>query len=285
MDVSIIIVSYNTKGLLADCLDSIKDKTSGIEYETIVVDNDSKDGTQSMIKENYPWVKLIESKDNLGFGKANNLGASHAKGKYLFLLNSDTIILNNAIKYFFDYSEKNPDFGALGAILLDSNKSTCHSYGKFPTARRTLFQTLAKYLRFLKNNDLYTPQRVDNPKPVEYITGADLWIPRVVYNELEGFDSKFFMYFEEADLQKRMDNKGLRRKIIPGPEIIHLEGGSDKSATKIWSQSRLKNYYASEKIYQKKHFNKYTYPFFYILNKILISPLDLVVYIKNRFYK
>lgn len=282
MDVSIIIVSYNTKTLLANCLDSIMEMTRDIEYETIIVDNASTDGTQMMIKQNYPWTRLIESKDNLGFGNANNLGASHAKGKFLFLLNSDTILLNNALKIFYDYSESNPNFGALGAILLDSNYKNCHSYGKFPSALRTLKNTIAKYLRFLKNKELHHPQDIKEPINVEYITGADLWIPRDIFIKLEGFDSKFFMYFEETDLQKRMNNIGLERIIIPGPRIIHLEGGSDNSKSKYWSASRLKNYYRSETIYHQKHFNQFTYPLFKVIYKILLFPSDIIIKLFNK---
>ncbi len=100
MDVSIIIVSYNTCDILSACLNSIKEQTKEISYEVIVVDNDSKDNTKLMIENNYQWVKIIKSSVNLGFGRANNLGVSYARGKYLFFLNSDTVLINNAVYYF-----------------------------------------------------------------------------------------------------------------------------------------------------------------------------------------
>lgn len=277
MDVSIIIVSYNTKELLSDCLDSIQKKTKDIEYEVIVVDNDSCDGTPDMLKTEFPWVCLIESKENLGFGKANNLGMKNALGKYFFLLNSDTILVNNAVKEFFDFAENNPSFGALGSILLDRSLKPCHSYGKFLTPGRSLKNVVAKYLRFLKEKSHLHPDKVNHPLEVEYITGADLWIPKEVYEKTGGFDPDYFMYFEESDWQLRMSKIGLKRFIIPGPEIIHLEGGSDASQSNIWSPSRLKNYYMSQRIYQKKHFNKWIYPFYRIVYLILNTPVLLML--------
>lgn len=285
MDVSIIIVSYNTKNLLSECLSSIKFKTHGVEYEVIVVDNNSKDGTQKMLQAEFPWVRLIESNENLGFGKANNLGMKNALGKYYFLLNSDTILVNNAIKDFFDFSENSAGFGALGSVLLDKNLNPCHSYGKFPTPGRSLKNVMAKYLRFLKEKSHLHPDKVEHPMEVEYITGADLWIPKEVYEKTGGFDPDYFMYFEESDWQLRMSKIGLKRFIIPGPEIIHLEGGSDPFKTNIWSRSRLKNYYASQKIYQKKHFNKWIYPLYRIVYIFLHTPSVIISnIIKNEYF-
>lgn len=148
MDISVIIVNYNTKQLLSECLNSIKDKTFGVDYEVIVVDNESKDGSQEMLIKDFPWARLIESGENLGFGKANNLGMSLAKGKYFLLLNSDTLLVNNAIKEFYDYAEANPGFGALGSVLLGQDNRPCHSYGKFITPGSELKAALSKYFRF-----------------------------------------------------------------------------------------------------------------------------------------
>lgn len=283
MDVSIIIVSYNTKGLLADCLNSIVEKTHGVEYEVIVVDNDSKDGTQEMLKAEFHWVRLIENKENLGFGKANNLGMKNAFGRYIFLLNSDTILVNNAVKEFFDYAENNPRFGVLGSILLNNKIQPCHSYGKFPTQMRLIKDMLAKYLRFLKDTSCINPSKILEPISVEYVTGADMWITKETFEKTGGFDNDFFMYFEEVDWQYRMAKAGMNRIIIPGPEIIHLEGGSDTSGNQRWTASRLKRFYTSQKIYQKKHFNKLTYPIFKSIYIILNTPsLIMLTFFKNE---
>lgn len=282
MDVSVIIVNYNTRILLADCLDSIQQQTFGLDYEVIVVDNNSKDGSQDFIKNKYSWVRLIESSENLGFGKANNLGMELASGKYFFLLNSDTILKNNALKYFFDYSESHTNFGALGSILLGPNQKNCHSYGKFPTQKRLIKVVIAKYLRFLKDKTCLHPASIETPISVEYITGADLWVPRTVYKSIGGFDGDYFMYFEEVDWQYRMYENNLDRIIIPGPQIIHLEGGSESKVKLGWSKNRKENYDRSQRIYQDKHFNNKTYPFFRVLFTVLNLPSDIILKILNR---
>lgn len=259
MDISVIIVNFNTKDLLINCINSIKSNTSGIDYEIIIVDNGSTDGSQDVISNLYPEVRLIETRTNLGFGRANNVGMQNALGKYFFLLNSDTIIENNALKIFYDYSENSSTVSTLGAILYGSNGKPCHSYGKFISLSSELRDGLSIYIRFLKDKNKISPRQINNPINVDYITGADLFIPRRIFDEVGGFDSSFFMYCEEVDLQKRMNDYGYNRIIIPGPKIIHLEGGSDKSNTSIWSVSRLKNYVSSKKIYHKKHFCKFSY--------------------------
>ena len=238
-DVSVIIVNYNTSDLLRDCIKSIHEKTTGIDYEIIVVDNDSHDGSVKMIHESFSEVRVIQAGGNLGFGRANNLGMESAVGRYLFLLNSDTILLNNAIKIFFDRAEKLKKdgcrFGALGSVLLDRNTNTCHSYGSFITPTGELKELMAKYLRFLKNINNNHPPKVEDSLDVDYITGADMFVPAEVFYQTGGFDPDFFMYCEEVDWQKRMAEAGYRRIVIDGPEIIHLEGGSEKNTLTFWS--------------------------------------------------
>lgn len=290
MDVSIIIVNYNTKDLLAQCIHSIKDNTLGIAYEIIVVDNDSHDASVEMLKMDFPQVAVVEAGGNIGFGRANNLGMQIASGKYLFLLNSDTILVNNAVKDFYDQAEQLKQngykVGAIGSILLTSSMSTCHSYGKFITPKSELTNVLAKYLRFLKYKNNTNPDLINEPTSVDYITGADLFIPKTVFDEIGGFDPAFFMYCEEVDWQKRMKDHGYERLIVPGPEIIHLEGGSDSAKRKLWSPSRLANIYTSKKIYQKKNFNPYIYPFFRMAYKILNTPSIVLTAMmtKNKEY-
>lgn len=228
MDVSIIIVNYNTCDLLKQCIQSIISNTREVVYEIIVIDNDSHDESCQMLKNDFPTVKLIRSDINLGFGKANNLGIKQASGKYLFFLNSDTILCNNAIKNFFEFSISYTDkLGAVGTILKDNNGNNIHSYGKFITIKSELKNVLTKYSKIfgVKNNtDYLYPPAIKESKEVDYITGADLFIPYKVYQELEGFDPMFFMYCEEVDWQYRMAINGYKRLIISEPEIIHLEG-------------------------------------------------------------
>lgn len=283
MDVSIIIVNYNTCELLRNCLCSIYEHTQNIEFEIIVVDNNSQDGSQKMLNNEFQQVKLINSQENLGFGRANNLGIQHAKGKYLFFLNSDTLLLNNAIKIFHDYClSSNERIGALGAILKSNNGKNIHSYGNFITMKNELKELISKYLRFLKDKEIHHPDNVINAKGVDYITGADLFVPRNVYEELGGFDPRFFMYCEEVDWQYRMEESGFKRIIISGPEIVHLEGGSDASQSNIWSANRLECIYKSKKLYLGKYNRGVKYRMFKIAYATLRIPIILTLTFINN---
>lgn len=246
LDVSIIIVNYNTKKLTRNCLKSVFEQTKDIAFEVIVSDNGSTDGSIEMIKSEFPQVVLIENNANLGFGAANNRGLKIAKGKYIFYLNSDTILLNNAVKIFFDYWENSPEkekIGALGCNLLGKDLQISHSFGDFPRTKKltknlirlfcglTCKGILQKIFRknILSKKTLYKFYI----GKVEYITGADLFL---LNNSDSYFDERYFMYTEEVDLEYKLSKKGLDRLIINGPKIIHFEGGSDKNKTNTLQQ-------------------------------------------------
>lgn len=285
-DISVIIVNYNTKDLLRDCINSIHRNTHDVDFEIIVVDNASSDGSIDMLRQDFPDVMAVDAGGNLGFGRANNLGMTKASGKYLFLLNSDTLLLNNALKEFYDCAERLRSegcrIGAMGTILFDRNHNTCHSYGHFITPSVELKELTAKYLRFLKDSSNTHPSRIKGEMDVDYITGADMFLPVEVFNQTGGFDPDFFMYCEEVDWQKRMAEAGLRRIVIDGPEIVHLEGGSEKGATNYWSPRRLANLYTSRKIYRRKHYNRLILPAFRALHFILDIPSILGVALLSR---
>lgn len=245
MDVSVIIVNYNTCKLLDNCLESIYRYTKDISFEIIVVDNASTDGSQQMIKSKYSWVKLIESNENLGFGRANNLGFKHSIGRNIFLLNSDTLLIDNSIKTLSDYLEKDNSIGAVGATLIDSDRKQIHSYGDFPTI----------FNKIVQKNFLHNAEDVKCVKYVDYITGADIMIPREVWLKLDGFDSNFFLYYEETDLQKRMTLLGYKRVLCPFTSIIHLEGASSKNSENYHKSNEWKKIvmFKSMMYYFKKH--------------------------------
>lgn len=229
VQVSIIIVSYNTKELTGNCLDSIYKKTEDINYEIIVVDNASIDGSQDMIKQEFKEVILIESNENLGFGKANNLGIERAKGKYVFLLNSDTILLNNAVKIFYDFMEKNAKIGVCGGNLYNEDMTEQASYGNFPKLSQQLLSTFLMYKIFPKIYKKYfalSDGIVEKEKSVDFICGADMFISKKVLDEVGYFDKDFFMYYEETELCYRIRKVKYDIKIIPDAKIIHLCGKS-----------------------------------------------------------
>ena len=284
MDVSIIIVNYNTKDLLKDCLDSIYQHTQEIDFEVIVSDNGSVDGSIEMLKQDFPQVVLIENNANLGFGAANNRGLAVAKGKYIFYLNSDTVLLNNAVKMFFDYWETSPEkdtIGALGCNLLDGEGKLTHSFESFPSSKKIIKDTTFDLLRiirltlffFLKESFSFTrqqtPQKEKTPfyGTVDYIVGADLFLRN---NESAQFDEKYFLYYEDTDLQKKLEYLGLHRQIIEGPVIQHLEHKSNKFQKKIdfYRSTGKVHRFLSSIIFLKEHSNK-PLAIFYL--KIVIS--------------
>ena len=252
MEVSILIINYNTKQMLADCLSSVYENTKEVEFEVIVVDNASTDGSEQYICSLFPQVKWRNSGENIGFGRANNLGAKYATGEYLFLLNSDTLLLNNAIKAFYDYAESHADeqLGVLGCWLRDSEGKRNNSFGEFPTPCNEIKYLLGK---LGMNKSVLYGENID----VDYITGADMFVRRDVFEELGGFDPHFFMYYEETDLQYRMAQKGYARRVIGKPQIVHLEGGSFSGRGLTFNRVMMAQ--SSYNYYIRKHFSGFKY--------------------------
>jgi GT2 family glycosyltransferase len=241
MCVSIIIVNFNTKELLYNCLISIYKQTKDIEFEVIVSDNGSVDGSIKMVQTEFPKVIIIKNGRNIGFGAANNRGLDIAKGEYVFYLNSDTVLLNNAVKVFYDfwenYSEKDK-LGAIGCNLLGSNFEMIHSAGNFPDLgseiKKLLKNNIFIFVKILFHifkydchylRKIYFKKNKKNPYygAVDYITGADLFLKN---NNYARYDESFFLYYEETNLQYKLFLKGKRRLLIDGPCIQHFQGGS-----------------------------------------------------------
>lgn len=279
MQVSIIIVNYNTKHLTADCIDSIIAKTSEVEYEIILVDNASSDGSQEEFSSDGR-ILFLEAGDNLGFGKANNLGAQHAKGDYIFFLNSDTLLLNNAIYEMWRYSEehKEDNIGGLGCILCDGNNQRCHSYAKLNTWKdivKSYF--LAPYTKN-KAKEIMAMDAEDESKDafeVGYVTGADLFVSRKVIDECGCFDPDFFMYSEESEMQWRFKKHVYKNMIIKSPKIMHLEGMS-QAKKKSPTMKKIIMTQSSLYLYVKKTSSKFEYLLFQLLFPITRLPFLLL---------
>lgn len=273
MDVSVIIVNYNTCRLLLDCLASIYEHTRNVGFEVIVVDNASSDGSESYVTGQFPEVVWVNAGSNLGFGRANNLGACRAKGKYVFLLNSDTLLLNNAIKEFYDYAESHvgEHIGVLGSWLLDKDGNLNNSCGEFPSPRSEIKYLLGK-CKIVRMQDKYA-----GVADVDYVIGADMFISKDVYDEFGGFDPNIFMYYEETDLQYRMAQKGYLRRIIETPRIVHLEGGSFGS--KGLTYNRFIMAQKSYDYYLRKHYKGIMYFMF----KMTLSIIRLMLFVTTNW--
>lgn len=242
IDVSIIIVNYNTVFDTLKCIESIYKFSGNLHFEVIVIDNNSSDNSSEIIKNEYSEVKLISNPENIGFGRANNLGIAQAKGKYLFFLNSDTILLNDAIRIFFDYMEQyntKGDIGAIGCIMFDKNMrlNFRNSYYIFPGASILYRNLCRKLLKISRDYSVDHNKLIKEGKlSIDFIVGADLFVPKKVLDSVGVFDPRFFLYWEEVDLQYRMHKMNMKRLIIDGPQIIHFEGGSTRNNVKNWQR-------------------------------------------------
>ncbi len=254
MDVSIIIVNYNTKDLTLQCINSIYEKTQGISYEVILVDNASVDGSKEYFQSDNRII-YIYSEENLGFGRANNLGCTKTSGKYLFLLNSDTILLENSIKIFFDYMEKNDEISACGGNIVNYDHKNISIGGNFPTLFNDFLQIgFYKIIRNYYSIYYSISQTISDLKDnsIDYIVGADIFIRKEIFEELGGFDPSFFMYYEETDLFKRMFDKGLKSVILRETSIVHLVGSSSSS---LINSNKYRMIHQSKMKYYRKHYS------------------------------
>ena len=208
MDVSIIIVNYNTTDLLLQCVDSIVTHTQGVSYEIIVVDNVSEKESLTPLRHDQR-IRLVESNENLGFGRANNLGVASAHGGCLFLLNPDTILVNDAVTILYQHLLSTPRTGLCGGNIFDKDMLPIHAHDQiFPSILSELdivFGHLYYKLKYGKNSWF---NHTKAPMKVAMITGADMMIRREVWDKVSGFDPSFFMYFEDSDLCFRIKEQG-----------------------------------------------------------------------------
>ena len=257
MDFSIIIVNYNTKNLLKNCLDSIFNNFNKDDFEVIVVDNNSNDKSIEMLKRYGDIIKVVENQKNFGFGKANNIGTKVAQGEYLFFLNSDTIIHSNILSKINSEFESDNSVGIVSPkLILNNGKQQEHAYGKFPNLLNII---VAKFKK----------QKFSNHKnfEVDWVSGAALIVRKNIFKEVKGFDNKFFMYFEDIDLCKKVKRLNYKIVVLNKVKILHLGGKSIKK-----TGIRKRYYHHSQNYYFKKNFGI----FMMILLKIIRWPYKLL---------
>lgn len=250
MNVSIIIVNYNTTKLLQQCIDSIVKRTKGVSYEIIVVDNHSREEEVVPLRQDGRII-LLEQQENLGFGRANNIGAAHSKGEHLFLLNPDTILVNDAITILYEHLKSNPHTGLCGGNIFDSDMRPIHSHDRMPPNLLCELDIITRHiyskLAYGKNSWFNHTQK---QMKVALITGADMMVRRQAWDEVGGFDMSFFMYFEDSDLCVCIKDKGYDIMNVPDAHIIHLEGKSFHE-----SRARVERYFAGRNVFFRKHYS------------------------------
>ena len=255
VDVSIILVNYKTTNYLIHCLNSILTNTKDISFEIKIIDNHSGKDEVDLLKNTFssdPRIDVFSLNKNLGFAKANNYAIKYCQSKYLFFLNPDTLIVNNAIKIMTDYLESSPnDIAGLGTNLTDQSGSPQLSYGYFPSIKEELYELVYKILVFKKYKKKSAIMAADFSGEVDYVNGADLFVSSDTFNKIGLFDENFFLYFEEADWCKRAKKFGYKNWIISGPEIIHIREGSVKQTPAL---SKMILFEKSKQYFFKKHY-------------------------------
>jgi len=230
MNLSIIVVTHNTREMTIECIRSILEQTTRVQYELIVFDSGSSDGSAAAIRERFPTVKLITSGQDVGFGRANNLAVKSAQGRRLLLINPDTVVLDHAIDRLNEFADTTPECRIWGGrtVFADGslNPASCWRSA-------TLWSVFcwAVGLNLFKRSVVFNPEaypdwKRDSVRSVDIVSGCFFLIDRALWEELGGFDPVFFMYAEEADLCIRARNFGAQPKITPTATIIHYGGAS-----------------------------------------------------------
>ena len=228
MDLSVIIVSWNTCQVLRECLESVQRQRSRASIDVWVVDNASKDGSAKMVREAFPGVHLIENSENVGFARANNAAIAASSGRYVLLLNSDTVVFPGAFDALVDFLDAHPEAGAAGAHTLNPDGSL--QVSSYPSP------TLARELWFLLHLDRLRPYGAydmaqwssDQPRQVDAVLGACLIVRRATLDQVGALDPAYFMYSEEIDLCYRIRRAGWRIYWVPQAKIVHYGGQSTR---------------------------------------------------------
>ena len=268
MILSVIIVSYNSSSFLELCLHSVAKAISQLEIESevIVVDNSSSDDSCEVINNKFSFVKLIQNDENIGFSKANNLGVSKAKGRYICILNPDTVLQENTFDEILKFYKSNIKVGFVGCQMIDGN-------GMFlKESKRVIPSIFSSFMKVLGISKFYY-SALDKDKRgyIDILAGAFMFVEKTIYDSVKGFDEDYFMYGEDIDLSYKVLKKGYSNYYLGDVKIIHFKGEStDKNSVYI------NRFYNAMYIFYTKHFNKF------LFTKILAySFFKFIISIKN----
>lgn len=261
--VSIIIVNYNTTQLTLACIASIYQHTKEVSFEIIVIDNASKDNTIEEVLLKYPDTKLLCNTVNQGFGRANNQGMAIARGEFLFLLNSDTLLCSDAPSLFTQFMRAagHERVGVCGGALFTGTEKSTPSYGNFPSWLYLVSSIGFSYLYrdyYRKHIDIGVANEDEAIREVDFISGADMFIRASVIKEVGGFDPDFFLYFEETELSYRIHKAGYQAYILPAVRILHYEGGSAATETnETFNYQSFSHYCKGRQLFYRKAYGDF----------------------------
>ncbi len=272
VDISIIIVNWNTRDLLKQSLSCVNAAIGDLTHEMIVVDNDSSDGSLEMLREDFPQVRAIQNRENVGFAAANNQGIAIAQGRYILLLNSDAFLNPGALVKMVQAMDEYPDTGASGCRLVNADGSLQPSAYAFSTLATELWQAL--WLdRLFPHSRVFGSYRMsywsfDDLRQVDWVMGACILLQAEAVRQIGGMDERFFMYSEEMDLCYRLKRAGWKVRYIPDASATHIWGASSQ---KLPEKTFLR-LYNSRTLYFRKHYGR----FYAWLYKLLLAFSSLV---------
>lgn len=268
MDLSIVIVNYNVFNDVLECIGSINKNIKKLDYEIIVVDNNSVNRDIEKLSEYYPGVKLILNSDNRGFGHANNIGVSKASGDYIVLVNPDIFFTDNSLEIMYEFISNDRNIGVVGPVQVKPNSGLEYYYTFFPSIYSRLMQEFRLYMtapimkkRFY--NFLDENIKIGKPFEVDWVMGSCMMLQRHLFNESGGFDEAFFLYEEETELEFRIKSSGLHNYIHPGARVLH---NHHSSAGKLGVLFVTYQEFRSRIIFDSKRYSGFKY----FLRRLLI---------------
>ena len=277
MKLSVVIVSYNVRALLTACIDSVVKAAEGIDTEVFVVDNHSADDTVEVIARDYPWVHLIDNKENLGFSKANNMAIRQSVGEYVLLLNPDTVVAEGTLRGAVTFMDQHPEAGGAGVRMHNADGTLA------PESRRavpTPFVAARKMLGFSKRYYMsHLPW--DKPGKIEVVSGAFMLLRRKAIDQVGLLDEDFFMYGEDIDLSYRLLQGGWQNWYLP-LDIVHYKGQSTQKSDFRY----VHVFYQAMLIFFRKHYSHLSF-FFSVPVKVAIyfrATLALVDIIRKKLH-
>ena len=263
MKLSVVIVSYNVRDYLENCLQSVSRALEGIEGEVFVVDNHSDDDSVEAVRSQYPWVRLIENQENMGFSRANNIAIREARGEYVLLLNPDTIVEEATLREVLRFMEEHPKAGGAGVMMHNADGSLA------PESRRALPTPWVSCLKMLGFTKRYYMSHLpwDQPSRIEVISGAFCFLRKKALDEVGLLDEDFFMYGEDIDLSYRLMKGGWENWYLPYP-ITHFKGKSTQKSDYRY----VHIFYNAMLIFFRKHYSHLS--LFYAL------PVKMAIYFR-----
>lgn len=267
MKLSVIILNYNVRYFLEQCILSVQRSIKSVDAEIIVIDNNSQDDSCKMVKNRFPNVTLIQNKENVGFSKANNQAVKVAKGEYVCILNPDTAVAEDTFVKCLQYADSIENLGALGINLMDGTGSF------LPESKRNLPTPKTSLLKLMGLGGSYYANHIseEGKGEIAILVGAFILLKKSVYNEVGGFDEDYFMYGEDIDFSYKITKSGYKNHYIGSISILHYKGESTKKDSEY-----LDRFYGAMHIFYKKHFKT---------NFIFNSLVNLGVFIAKKTAK